>query len=134
MDKKIVHVRQITEQLLSCTEKSVLWICWHNGQVAVGRGEYVGYNIIMAYEEMNPFRLTALSVTTDGASGTWQFAINEKQGELFVYNNATRTIDEYSHTDTRLLYCLHHSYAHGVKCIPCQFPLANPYLRGFRCN
>ena len=94
VDKKTVHVTQITEQLLSCTEKRVLWISWHNGQVAVGRGDVMGDDIIMAYEEMNPFRLTALSVTTDGSSGTWQFAINEKQGEVFIYNNAKWTIYE----------------------------------------
>jgi len=78
MDTKTVYVAQTTSELLSCSEERLLWISWHDGQVAVGRGREMGHDIVMAYEEMNSFRLTALSVTTDGSSGTWRFPI--KQG------------------------------------------------------
>ena len=86
IDMKIVYVAQTTSQLLSCTEERLFWISWHNGQVAVGRGRKMGRNIVMAYEEMNPFRLTALSVTTDGSNGTWRFPVSQvKQGSCLYY-------------------------------------------------
>ncbi|KAI0227933.1 hypothetical protein LSAT2_021579 [Lamellibrachia satsuma] len=77
IDMKTVYVAQTTSQLLSCTEERLFWISWHNGQVAVGGGRKMGRNIVMAYEEMNPFRLTALSVTTDGSNGTWRFPVSQ---------------------------------------------------------
>ena len=71
-----------TPGILSCAEFRSLWISWQDSHIQVGRGDVVGANIFMEWEDTEySVTVEAVSLSTGwGASGEWQ--LGDLDGEL----------------------------------------------------
>lgn len=72
------HVAEAdTAEILSCSESRAFWISWDNNEVLVGKGASVGYEVFLAWREVNPHPVEGVSIATGQDSGqlggTWEF-------------------------------------------------------------
>lgn len=57
------------------------WITWLDGQVKVGRGSFVGKNVLVSWNDPNFHEVRGIAVSTGfGNKGRWLFS--KEQGKL----------------------------------------------------
>ena len=68
-----------TENLLSDTDLTYLWLSWHGGVLTLGQGSISGENPLVVLDDRysNPFEINAMAFTSADAEAEWHFGETE---------------------------------------------------------
>ena len=73
----------LTPDVLSCNEYRTFWISWLSRYLEVGRYHRHGYHELVRLEPIMAQTVGAISVTTDGHEGDWEF--ENEAGRIYIF-------------------------------------------------